>query len=420
MSVLAVISEYNPYHKGHAYLLEQAREITGAEYAVSVMSGCFSQQGLPMTLDKYLRAEAATRSGIDLVFELPVLFATGSAPDFAEGAVTLLSRLSLPEYLVFGVENPDTSAFLEIADCITEEPEAFRSCLQERQKEGLSFPAAREEALAAVLGDSVRPLVRTPNNILALEYMAALKRVGSRMKPCLVKRTADYHSGTSASATGIRNRLAAMQDSSLTTGPSAEPEGNTRSDAKSYLKGELPEGSYTVYQPCADQLILSPDGLMPYLAARMLELTDAPSPDSLPLGMTPEMYQRLRKQSLPVDYETLVEGMKRKNETRGRITRSLLHLILGVTEGDRLSREERCMLPLYLNLLSARRESTHLLRLAPEGMIITRNAAFHPEERKLQRLWELDLKASRLYNQLMFSAHGIELPEELRRTPAMV
>ena len=114
MSVLGIISEYNPYHKGHAHLLSEAKKKTGAAYAVSVMSGCFSQQGLPMILDKYSRAEAAVRSGIDLVFELPVLFATGSARDFAEGAVLLLSRLSLVDHLAFGVENADPEAFAEI------------------------------------------------------------------------------------------------------------------------------------------------------------------------------------------------------------------------------------------------------------------------------------------------------------------
>ncbi len=411
MSVLGIISEYNPYHKGHAHLLSEAKKKTGAAYAVSVMSGCFSQQGLPMILDKYSRAEAAVRSGIDLVFELPVLFATGSARDFAEGAVLLLSRLSLVDHLAFGVENADPEAFAEIRDCIIHEPDPYREILRLGQKEGLSFPAARENALAAVLGEAVRPLVREPNNILALEYMTAIKRLGSPIQPCLIHRSSDYHTGVRASATGIRNHLI-----SLTDGPAE----TARQNRASYLRDSLPEGSAAVYQPVSEHLLLSPEGMMPYLASKMLELPAESGTDRLPMGMTPEMYHRLRKQPLPTDYETLVENMKRKNETRGRITRGLLHLILGILEEDRVPLHRLRQIPLYLNLLSARSESTHLLRSVSDLTVITRKASYQPADPVSARLWNIDQTAYRFYSQLVFSAHGLSLPEELRRTPSVL
>ncbi len=408
MSVLGIISEYNPYHKGHAYLLENAKEMTGAEFAVSVMSGCFSQQGLPMVQDKYLRASAATASGIDLIFELPVLFATGSARDFAEGAVFLTDRLGIVDFLCFGVETPDEHAFNEAAQCILEEPDRYRDVLLSGLKNGKSYPAAREDALTAVLGESVRSLVQSPNNILALEYLIALKRFGSRIRPCLIKRNTDYHAGQSASATTIRNHLSSLYEA---TDPVRE------NDAESYLKEQLPGGAFSAYCPVASRMILSPSDLMPYLAARILALPEDSPQEELPMGMTPEMYHRLKKLPLPSTYEELVDGMKRKNETRGRITRSLLHLLLGLKEKDRITFSNEGF---YLNLLSARKESTHLLRSVETLSVITRKAAYAPEGERGKRMWDLDLTASRLYSQLLFSAHGIRLPDEMQRTPVIL
>ena len=414
MSVLGIISEYNPYHTGHAHLLEQARELTGAEHAVSVMSGDFSQQGMPMSRDKYTRAAAASAAGIDLVFELPTLFACSSARDFALGGVTLLTRLGIPDTLCFGVEHPAPSMFSEIAACIAEEPELYRDTLQSSLKKGNAFPSAREDALAAVLGDRIRPVVREPNNILALEYMTAIRQTGSPLRPCLIKRSTGYHAGSPASATVIRNHLAMLyaESGSDSSGPSESPE--------DYLRQVLPPEVYPVFRSHAEHFLLSPEGLMPYLAACLLRLSgDAPEAD-LPMDMTPEMYHRLKKLRLPSDYETILTEMKRKNETRGRITRALLHLILDIREKDRLTVDELSKEPLYLNLLAARRESTFLLRNAEGIDIITKKADYRPSTSATARMWELDLKASRLYSQLYHDAFGVTLIDELQQSPEFV
>ena len=406
MPVLGIISEYNPYHGGHALLLEKAKEMTGAAHAVSVMSGCFSQQGLPMIRDKYLRASAAAAEGLDLVFELPTLFATGSARDFAGGAVALLSAFGT-DALCFGVETPDPSLFDEIAGLIVEEPEAFRTILKEEQKKGESYPAARETAIASILGDTVRSFLREPNNILALEYVTAIKRQNSSMRPCYIQRTTDYHCGPGGSATAIRNHMTALRE-----------DGST--DPAGYLEQVLPAGSYHTYHPYRDRFLLSPEGLMPYLASRMLELPEELPKEELPMDLTTEMYRRLRKLTLPSDYETVLNGLKRKNETRGRISRSLLHLILGIREKDRITFPEDSGLPLYLNLLAGRKDSTSLLRDRDGISIITKKAAFTPADPVTKRMWELDIRAATLYSQLLYDACGDTLPGELQRTPIIM
>ena len=411
MSTLGIISEYNPYHNGHAYLLETAKSKTGAHHSVSVMSGCFSQQGLPMSQDKYLRARAAAASGIDLVFELPVLFATGSAGDFAEGAVALLTRSSLVDYLCFGVETPEEHIFSEAADCIMEEPARYRETLKEKQKEGFSFPAAREHALAAVLGESVRSFACQPNNILALEYILAIKRLKSPLKTCFIQRTNDYHGrkemGPGAgflsskapflSATDIRRHL--LYDENFP------------------LQEVLPEGSCRTFREEGSHFLLSANGLMPYIASKLLELPEELSSEDLPMGMTMEMFHRLKKQSLPADYETVVGNLKKKNITHSRVTRSLLHLVLGIRESDQIRNiADKAK---YLNLLSAREESTGLLRDSALPLII-KKSAFQPDTPEAERMWLIDRKAASLYSQLFYDAHGIVLPPELRRTPVIV
>ena len=408
MSTLGIISEYNPYHKGHEYLLRTALEMTGASHSVSVMSGNFSQQGLPMVKDKYLRAAAATASGIDLVFELPTVFATGAAGDFAGGAVLLLSSLPSMEYLCFGVETPDPSFFGEVAECCVEEPEVFRKTLRDRLKAGCSFPSAREDALAAALGDVIRQPLRSPNNILALEYVTAMKRLNCRLRPCFIKRSSDYHSGVSASATSIRNHILA-----LTSSEKAD-------EIPDYLKEVLPPGSSGQYLASEGGLLLSPEGLMPYLSAKLMELPEEPEDGLLPMDMTPEIYHRLRKTELPTDYPTLILSLKKKNETMGRITRSLLHLILGIRQNDRVPLTAVSAEQLYLNLLSARSDSTTLLRDTGSVTVITKKSSFHPDAPLGKRLWELDLRASFLYDQLYFDTFKVRLPSELRRTPVIV
>ena len=159
---------------------------------------------------------------------------------------------------------------------------------------------------------------------------------------------------------------------------------------------------------------------MPYLSAKLMELPEEPEDGLLPMDMTPEIYHRLRKTELPTDYQTLILSLKKKNETLGRITRSLLHLILGIRQNDRIPLADTSAEQLYLNLLSAKRDSTALLRDTGSVTVITKKSAFHPDTRIGKRLWELDLRASFLYSRLYYDAFKVRLPSEQRRTPVIV
>ena len=151
--VLGIIAEYNPFHNGHLYHLEQAKKLTGSSYTVAIMSGNFTQRGSTAIIDKWSRAEIALNCGIDLVLELPTLYATSSAENFADGAVKILNSLKVVDYLAFGAETSDMDILSPIADVLYKEPKAYRLLLSSELKKGISFPKARENALMLYLGN---------------------------------------------------------------------------------------------------------------------------------------------------------------------------------------------------------------------------------------------------------------------------
>ena len=144
MKIVGLITEYNPFHNGHLYHIEESRRITGADAVIIVMSGDYIQRGAPAIMPKRLRAEMALKCGASAVFELPVCYSTGSAEYFALGAVSLLDRLGIVDAICFGSECGDLPALKTLADILYEEPESYRTILKEHLKGGASFPAARQ------------------------------------------------------------------------------------------------------------------------------------------------------------------------------------------------------------------------------------------------------------------------------------
>ena len=210
--VLGIVGEYNPFHNGHLYHLEQSKKITGSTYTVAIMSGNFTQRGSTSLIDKWSKAEIAIQCGIDLVIELPVLYATSSAENFADGAIKILDSLKVVDYISFGAETSDIDVLDKFADVLYREPKQYKTLLSHELGKGVSFPKARENALMMYLND-IRKYVNvlsSPNNILGIEYLKALKKYKSNIQPVSIARyEAGYndtvYSGNIASATAIRN-----------------------------------------------------------------------------------------------------------------------------------------------------------------------------------------------------------------------
>lgn len=212
--VLGIVAEYNPFHNGHLYHLEKSKKDTGSNYTVAIMGGNFTQRGSTSLIDKWSKAESAIQCGIDLVIELPVLYATSSAENFAEGAIKILDSLKVVDYISFGAETADIEVLDKCADILYREPRGYKTLLSHELKKGISFPKARENALMMYLSNirTFANVLSSPNNILGIEYLKALKKLKSNIQPVSISRyEAGYndlsYTGNIASSTAIRNMI---------------------------------------------------------------------------------------------------------------------------------------------------------------------------------------------------------------------
>lgn len=225
MRVVGIVAEYNPLHNGHIYHMEQAKKKTGASYCVVVMSGNFVQRGEPACTDKFTRAQWALEAGADLVIELPSVFAVASAERFATGAVRLLEQTGIVTDIAFGCEQSSLPVLEELAELIAQEPPLYKRYLQYHLREGKSYPRARMEALSDIgVGQQTLSEISQPNNILAMEYLRALKKLHSPITPVPIERIGGgyndpYLTGEYSSAGAIRDAVKAGDRQALSALP---------------------------------------------------------------------------------------------------------------------------------------------------------------------------------------------------------
>lgn len=216
--VLGIVAEYNPFHNGHLYHIKESIEQCGANYVVCVISGNFVQRGNTSIIDKWTKTKMALCNGADLVIELPTVYSTSSAENFAEGAIKILDSLGIVDTISFGMEAKDIATLNNIANVLYQEPKEYVTMLNHELSKGISFPKARENALMMYLNDIKRyaNVLTGANNILAIEYLKTLKKLKSQLMPIGVKRQKVlYHDemivDDFASATAIRKMIATRQ-----------------------------------------------------------------------------------------------------------------------------------------------------------------------------------------------------------------
>ena len=198
MKIVGLITEYNPFHAGHLYHMQQARELTGADYCVVLMSGSFVQRGEPAIFDKYLRTKTALLAGADLVLEIPAAFSTASAHEFAAYGVALLSAIGV-DAVVFGSECGQIEILKQAAYALNHESAEFQERLRKGLKAGLTYPQARAKALE--MEDTWASVLSSPNNILGIEYLRAAEDLHSPMEFYTISRKGSgYHEDTLADA----------------------------------------------------------------------------------------------------------------------------------------------------------------------------------------------------------------------------
>ena len=211
--ITGIITEYNPFHKGHLYHLKCCKKDTNSSGIVCVMSGNFMQRGIPAIIDKWKRAEMAVKNGVDLVIELPLVYSISSAEHFAFGGISLLNSLGLIDYIYFGSEAGNIDILDSIAETLVKEPVQYKDFLKKHLDNGLPFHLSRSEALYEYLkNENIKEILSNSNNILGIEYIKALKTLNSTIIPKTLKREGSSYNEEElnksfSSATSIRKHL---------------------------------------------------------------------------------------------------------------------------------------------------------------------------------------------------------------------
>lgn len=427
MRVNGIIAEYNPFHNGHRYQMEESRRLTGADYTVIVMSGDFVQRGAPALADKHARAEMALRCGADLVLELPVLYAASSAEAFASGAVALLHGLGAVTHLCFGSECGDAEALRGIARFLLEEPDSYRAALKSFLKQGLSYPGARAGAISAcveageALPTGCGEILASPNNILGIDYIKAILRFDSDMVPVTVRRVgAGYHDGFHGGF-HLQPESASEQDASL---PSALAirQALQQGCALPRLANSMPPEALEVLGSYREKgRLLRPDDFSSLLYYKLL--MERGQGYEKYLDVSQSLSDRMARQLNGfAGYESFCDLLKTKDMTYTRISRCLLHILLGIEKAHMELGQSLGHAP-YARVLGLRRQAAPLLgaigKLSSVPLVTKLADAKKSLEADAYRLLELDVQSSALY-QAMACAHTGRPPKNEFSTPLVI
>ncbi len=406
MKAVGLITEYNPLHNGHIHHLTASKELTGAEVAVCVMSGNFVQRGEPAIIDKYSRAKAAIESGINLVVELPTYYALSSAEWFATGSVLTLDALKT-DSLVFGSECGNIDALSKCADILLNEPVEFKDTLKAALALGNSFPKARHMALSQVYGEELAAVCDSPNNILGIEYIKAIKQFNCSIVPETIKRIeSSYHDTTLtkdtelgiASATAIRNGITQHINNLSEYMPVAMSA--TFDEYIGKTSPVLPDHFSTILNYKISEIMY-----------RSLHNKDRFSYELCQyIDVTGDLANRLFSIHRDgMSFSEYAEALKNKQYTMTRINRVLMHIILGLTVNLK-AKYESGKIP-YIRILGMDKKGQDYLNSVKkkiETPMIIKPANY-------KDLLSEDLYAVSVYNQTISATYGTTPIDEYRQ-----
>lgn len=305
MKKLAIISEFNPFHNGHKYLIDKAKEFTKTDLAISLMSGDFVQRGEASLIDKYSRAEAALDNGFDLVIEMPNFISLQSAEFFSYKSIELLNKLKI-DYLAFGIENLDSEKFLEISAKIINNNELVEELTKNFIDSKHSFTEARYLALKKFLG--VDDFISS-NNILALEYIRSISKINPQIKPIPIRRL------------GANNQDLNIKDEKFASSTSI------RRNLSGNIKNLMPYSSYQKLKDFQENYkIASKEKLFDIFKYKLM-IEESPIKDSLCYEEGLDNYFRQLLKNNPSYDEFINLAVSRRN-TKARVKRLMINYIL--------------------------------------------------------------------------------------------
>ena len=447
MNVTGLIVEYNPFHNGHTYHLQNSLEKTNADASIAVMSGNFIQRGEPALFDKFSRAKAAVESGVDLVVELPSIYASQSAELFAKGSVSLLNSLGCVDSICFGSEEGNIDALYLIASILCSEPKEFKEKLSLYLSEGMLFPTARNKALFDYINSKIEyinpqvdcinfqdfiiennfkdmdlseerlnSILSSSNNILGIEYIKQLISLKSNIKPFTIGRIrSEYNSeeisGNINSATAVRKKLHEIisnEDSSSLEINNLEYINNLIKKIKNCddITNSIPESTLNMITSNIEK------GFFPMYPEYFFEtlisiiIRDKKNLESY-FDISEGIENKIFKSALVAkDYDDLLNLIKSKRYTMTRIKRCLNNILLGVTKEEMEFAKKIDTIP-YVRILafnSKGREIIREIKKSSEIKIINKFSEIEHfmDDEKFKFLIENDIKCTDIYNTIYY------------------
>lgn len=317
MNITGLITEYNPFHLGHKYHLENSINDSKSTGTIAIMSGNFIQRGFPALIDKWNRAEIAVKNGVDLVIELPLIYATSSAENFSSGAIKILNSLGIVNNIYFGSENGNIHDLKLIAEALVNEDNNFKNILKEELNRGLPFHKAREIALHNSLPNlEEKNILDNSNNILGIEYLKALLKLDSNITPMTIKRVGSNYneesiSSSFPSATAIRKALSS-------------------NESLDSIKNSLPNATYDTLNSLLEnnyKFIFNND-IFPYLKYKIItQGHKLKNLHEVKEGLDNKIIKEITTSN---NLDELIMKVKSKRYTYTRISRILLSFFIGL------------------------------------------------------------------------------------------
>ena len=377
---IGIIAEYNPFHNGHLYQIQKAKELTGADTVIAVMSGNFTQRGDTSLINKFEKTKIALQNEVDMVIELPTIYSISSAENFALGGIKILNEIGNIDYLVFGIEEDNLQELQAIADVLVNENDEFKRTIKEELYKGNSYPKAREIALKKVLSsENVEDIMRKPNNILAIEYLKALKITNSRIKPFAIKRknsmhydkniNENYASGTYIRKLFIENNF----DEISKVVPKYTYE--KLSELKSH-------GTYVTSINDFSDIVIYKIRIMTKEEISKIADVNEGIENSIKLAST-----------TCKTIDEIIDKVSTKRYTKTRISRILTYILLDITKSEM---EQSKNANQYIRVLGINKKCEGILKTINNNKLITSLKKFEENNRENQLL-NIDKKATEIY-----------------------
>ncbi|ABR48915.1 protein of unknown function DUF795 [Alkaliphilus metalliredigens QYMF] len=397
MRILGLITEYNPFHNGHLHHLQESKKISKSTHTVAVMSGHFLQRGEPALIHKWARAQMAVDAGVDLVLELPTLYACASAEFFSHGAVSILNQMGVVDALCFGSELGHIEALKQVATVLINSPESFEISLKKYLQEGIAFPKARSKALIdhfsledlssyGMTTEKMIALLKNPNNILGIEYLKALALTKSKIQPyTITRKAAAYHSTeltlNITSATAIRNHL-------FNTGNLNE------------MIHAIPPSTYEILSTCFNKdggpIFANDLGLTILSMIRRMTPQEIAKILDVGEGLENRIFQ-CANQSNRLD--EFCQCVKSKRYTLTRIQRICMRILLDI-QFPLMNQATHASTGLYGRILAFNDRGREIIKLAQKKSsfpFITKINQYTPPNSFTKNLLDLDIRATNLY-----------------------